>query len=134
MKPLPVLAIIIMFLAACSRAGSEASEFQPWVADATHHNYVLVHGASGGGWDWRTMDELLTSNGHRVYRPTLTGLGEKMHLASPAIDLATHINDITNVILFEDIQEVVLVGHSYAGMVITGVMNQVPERIKLPLI
>ena len=95
-----------------------------------HYTYLIVHGASGGGWDWKTMDELLSAEGHTVYRPTLTGLGEKMHLASPDIDLTTHINDIVNVILFENLQDVVLVGHSYAGFVITGVMNRLPERIQ----
>ena len=94
------------------------------------YTYVLVHGASGGGWDWKTMDHLLTAEGHVVYRPTLTGLGEKMHLSNPDIDLTTHIMDITNVILFEGLNDVVLVGHSYGGMVITGVMNQIPGRIK----
>ena len=76
------------------------------------------------------MDRLLTAAGHEVYRPTLTGLGEKVHLSNPDIDLTTHINDIANVILFEDLKDVVLVGHSYGGMVITGVMNQIPGRIK----
>jgi pimeloyl-ACP methyl ester carboxylesterase len=91
--------------------------------------YVLVHGASGGGWDWKTVDRLLTANGHTVYRPTLTGLGERAHLANPEINLTTHINDIVNVILFEELHEVVLVGHSYGGMVITGVMDRIPARL-----
>jgi pimeloyl-ACP methyl ester carboxylesterase len=99
-------------------------------SEAVHYTYVIVHGASGGGWDWRTMDELLTASGHTVYRPTLTGLGEKMHLANADINLTTHIDDIANVILFEDLDEVVLVGHSYGGMVITGVMDRLPDRIK----
>jgi pimeloyl-ACP methyl ester carboxylesterase len=98
-------------------------------AEPTHYTYVLVHGATGGGWDWKVVDKLLTANGHTVYRPTLTGLGEKVHLASPAINLTTHINDIVNVILFEDLHDIVLVGHSYGGMVITGVMDRIPERI-----
>ena len=97
---------------------------------AVHYTFVIVHGASGGGWDWRTMDELLTTGGHTVYRPTLTGLGEKVHLANADIDLTTHIDDVANVILFEGLDEVVLVGHSYGGMVITGVMDRIPERIK----
>jgi len=98
--------------------------------ETVHYTYVIVHGASGGGWDWRTMDELLSADGHTVFRPTLTGLGERMHLASPDIDLTTHINDISNVILFENLEDVVLVGHSYGGMVITGVMDHIPGRIK----
>ena len=95
-----------------------------------HYTYVIVHGAWGGGWGFREVDRLLTADGHKVYRPTLTGLGEKVHLASPEVNLTTHINDIVNVILFEDLHDVILVGHSYGGMVITGVMDRVPERIR----
>ena len=94
------------------------------------HTYVIVHGAWGGGWDWRTIDSMLTSHGNRVYRPTLTGLGERSHLASPSVDLSTHITDIVNVILFENLHDVVLVGHSYGGMVITGVADRIPDRIR----
>lgn len=92
--------------------------------------FVLVHGASGGGWDWRTMDELLTSRGHSVYRPTLTGLGERTHLNSPEINLTTHVTDIVNVIRFEKLEDIILVGHSYGGMVITGVMDAIPGLIR----
>lgn len=91
--------------------------------------YVLVHGAWGGSWDWRRVDSLLTSGGHQVYRPSLTGLGERVHLASPAIGLTTHTDDVVNTILWEDLRNVVLVGHSYGGMVITGVADRIPERI-----
>jgi pimeloyl-ACP methyl ester carboxylesterase len=94
------------------------------------YTYVLVHGFSGGGWDWRTMDEILTADGHTVYRPTLTGLGERVHLSSPEIDLTTHIDDVENLILFENLKDIVIVGHSYGGVVITGVMDRVPARIK----
>ena len=92
--------------------------------------YVFVHGAWGGSWDWRRVDSLLTRRGHRVYRPQLTGLGERVHLASPDIGLTTHINDVVNTILWEDLHDVVLVGHSYGGMVITGVADRIPERIR----
>ena len=92
--------------------------------------YVFVHGMTGGGWDWQQVDNLLSADGHRVYRPTLTGLGEKMHLSHPDIDLSTHILDIVNLIRFEQLENIILVGHSYGGMVITGVMNTVPERIQ----
>jgi len=92
--------------------------------------YVLVHGASGGAWDWTSMDVILTNRGHKVYRTTLSGLGDRVHLASKEINLTTHITDVVNTILFEQLDEVILVGHSYGGMVITGVMNQIPERIK----
>jgi len=92
--------------------------------------YVIVHGATAGGWEWKSTGRFLEADGHTVYRVTLTGLGERMHLNSPDIDLETHINDVVNVILFEDLHDVVLTGHSYGGMVITGVMDRVPERIR----
>src|SRR5688572_6804553 len=92
--------------------------------------FVLVHGATAGGWEWKSTGNFLLADGHTVYRPTLTGLGERMHLNGPDIDLQTHINDVVNLILFEDLHDIVLTGHSYGGMVITGVMDRVPERIK----
>lgn len=97
---------------------------------APHHTYVIVHGAWGGGWDWRGVDSMLALKGHRVQRVTLTGLGERMHLASPDIRLETHINDVVNAIRFENLHDVILVGHSYGGMVITGSADRVPDRIR----
>ena len=94
------------------------------------YTFVVVHGATAGSWEWKSTGKFLTDDGHTVYRATLTGLGERMHLNSPDIDLETHINDVVNLILFEDLHDVVLTGHSYGGMVITGVMDRVPERIK----
>lgn len=91
--------------------------------------YVIVHGAMGGSWDWRVVDSLLTLRGNRVVRPTLTGLGERVHLASTSIGLGTHIDDVVNAILWEGLRDVVLVGHSYGGMVITGVADRIPDRI-----
>lgn len=91
--------------------------------------YVIVHGAFGGGYAWQAVDLLLSARGHKVYRPTLTGLGERYHLASPGINLSTHVADIVNVILFENLHDIVLVGHSYGGMVITGVADSLPDRI-----
>jgi pimeloyl-ACP methyl ester carboxylesterase len=99
-------------------------------SESPTYTYVLVHGASGGGWDWKPMDQLLSAEGHTVYRATLSGLGERAHLASPDINLTTHINDVANLILFEELEQVVLVGHSYGGMVITGLMDRMPENIK----
>ena len=96
----------------------------------TQHTYILVHGMTGGGWDWKQIDRLLSADGHQVYRPTLTGLGEKVHLSHPDINLTTHILDIVNLIRFEQLENIVLVGHSYGGMVITGVMNSLPEKIQ----
>lgn len=97
---------------------------------AEKHTFVLVHGATAGGWEWKKTGRFLAEDGHEVYRATLTGLGERMHLNSPDIDLNTHINDVVNLILFEDLKDIVLTGHSYGGMVITGVMDRVPDRIK----
>jgi len=94
------------------------------------YTYVLVHGAWAGGWEWKKVGNLLLQDGHTVYRPTLTGQGERVHLATKDVDLNTHIQDIVNVILFEDLHDVVLMGHSYGGMVITGVADRVPDRIK----
>jgi pimeloyl-ACP methyl ester carboxylesterase len=95
-----------------------------------HYTYVIVHGAWGGGWDWLAIDSMLTRHGHRVVRVTLTGLGERHHLVSPNIGLDTHIDDVVNTILWDNLHDVVLVGHSYGGMVITGVVDRIPERIK----
>lgn len=94
------------------------------------HTYVIVHGAWGGGWDWRGIDSMLTAQGQRVYRVTLTGLGERIHLASPNIGLTTHIDDVVNTISWEQLKDVVVVGHSYGGMVITGVADRIPDRIR----
>ena len=91
--------------------------------------YVLVGGAWLGGWCWQRVARRLRDNGHDVYPVTLTGLGERVHLASPQIDLDTHITDVVNLIEFEDLHDVVLLGHSYGGLVVTGVADRVPKRI-----
>ncbi|MGH6900522.1 MAG: alpha/beta fold hydrolase [Geminicoccaceae bacterium] len=90
--------------------------------------FVLVHGAFHGGWCWRGVVAPLRAAGHEVFAPTLTGLGERSHLASPAVDLSTHVRDVANLIEWEDLRDVVLVGHSYGGMVITGVADRLAER------
>lgn len=90
---------------------------------------VFVHGATGGGWNWKAMDVIMSQEGFSVSRPTLTGLGERAHLANTEIDLEMHIQDVINHILFEDLHDIVLVGHSYGGMVITGVADQLKDRI-----
>ena len=97
--------------------------------DAAPRTYVIVHGAWGGSWDWKLVDSMMTARGQLVYRPALTGLGERVHLASPSIRLKVHIDDVVNTILWEQLHHVVLVGHSYGGMVITGVADRIPERI-----
>jgi len=92
--------------------------------------FVLVHGATAGGWEWKRTGQFLSEQGHTVYRPTLTGVGEREHLNSTEVDLETHIDDVVNLILFEDLHDVVLTGHSYGGMVVTGVMDRIPERLR----
>ena len=90
---------------------------------------VSVHGAWAGGWQMKKVAPILEAQGWKVYRPSLSGLGEHFNTASPNIGLATHIDDIVNLILFEDLHDVILLGHSYGGMVITGVADRIPERI-----
>jgi len=92
-------------------------------------DYVLVHGAWHGGWCWKRVTPLLRAAGHEVFTPTLTGLGERRHLMSPDIGLETHIQDILGVLAYEDLHDVILVGHSYSGMVVTGVAYRVPDRV-----
>ena len=94
------------------------------------NTYVFVHGAWDGGWDYRKVDSILTLQENLVYRPTLTGLGDRVHLANKDINLTTHITDIVNLLKFENLHNVILVGHSYGGMVISGVAEQIPARIK----
>ena len=92
-------------------------------------NYVLVHGGWFGAWCWYKVVPLLQAAGHSVYAPTLTGVGEQAALSTPEIGLDTHIQDVVNLIETKDLQQVILVGHSYSGMVITGVADRVPGRI-----
>lgn len=92
--------------------------------------YVLVHGAWGGSFGWRKVRPLLQHAGHEVFTPSLTGLGERAHLASPEVNLSTHVQDVVNAIWYEDLTDIILVGHSYGGMVVTGVADQMPERIQ----
>src|SRR5579864_6960902 len=92
--------------------------------------YVLVHGAWGGSYNWRKLRPMLQAAGHTVFNPSLTGLGERAHLASPSVNLSTHIQDVCNALFYEDLTDVILVGHSYGGMVVTGVADRMPERIK----
>jgi len=92
-------------------------------------NYILVHGGWHGAWCWDKVVPLLQAASHHVYTPTLTGLGEQAALLTPEIGLDTHIQDVVNLIETKDLQHVILVGHSYSGMVITGVADCVPSRI-----
>ena len=91
--------------------------------------YLIVHGCFSGGWGWSEVANHLRRAGHEVFTPTLTGLGERAHLATPEVNLATHIQDIVGVLACEDLWEVILIGHSSGAMVSTGVAERVPERL-----
>ena len=109
---------------------SEISAQTTKVETSSKPTIVIVHGAWGGGWAFKKVEALLRQKGFDVYRPQLTGQGDRVHLARPDIGLNTHIDDVVNSILYEDLRDVILVGHSYGGMVISGVADRVPDRIK----
>ena len=92
-------------------------------------NFVLVHGGCRGGWCYARVADKLRSKGHRAFAPTLTGLGERSHLAQCSVNLSTHIQDVLNVIHWERLADVVLCGHSYGGMVVGAVADRIPSRI-----
>ena len=91
--------------------------------------YVLVHGGGHGGWCYQRVARLIRARGHEVYTPTLTGLGERAHLLDDRVDLNRHIEDVVAVLRFEDLRDVILVGHSYGGMVITGIADRAADRV-----
>lgn len=97
---------------------------------AAPNTYVLVHGAWHGGWCWARVAPILESAGHRVHAPTLTGLGDSAALLRRDIALGTHVDDILRLLRERDLREVVLCGHSYAGMVITGAADAEPSRLR----
>lgn len=101
------------------------------MTEAAQTTFVLVHGTGHGGWCWRFLASILRAAGHNVYAPTLTGLGASSHLLHGLnrISLDVHVKDITNMLFYEDLSNVVLVGHSYGGMVITGVAAKQPWRL-----
>ncbi len=113
-----LLLMLVLFAAALGHA---ESEYKPTI--------VIVHGAWGGGWAFRDVERELRARGYDVYRPTLTGQGERVHLASPSVNLTTHITDVVNVLRFEELENVVLVGHSYGGMVVTSVADRESARV-----
>jgi pimeloyl-ACP methyl ester carboxylesterase len=127
---LPSIRLFFCLLASLALIGCKTNEPSHTSASSPKTTFVLVHGAWGGGWDWKHVDDLLTADGYAVYRPTLSGLGEHSNISNTNIDLDTHIQDIVNVILWENLHDVVLVGHSYGGMVITGVADRVLDRIR----
>ena len=117
-----------VMMAACAAplAGCAAQTVKPVMPKT----FVLVHGTWHGGWVWKYVRNILEDQGHRVFTPTLTGCGEREHLSSPDVGLETHIQDICNVLEFEDLTDVILVGHSFTGVAITGVADRMKERIR----
>lgn len=110
--------------AACASAKETSASKTP------PKTYVLLHGAWHGGWCWKRVAEPLRASGHQVYTPTQTGLGERSHLLSENLTLDIFIQDLVNVLEWEDLTDVVLVGHSFGGVVITGAADRVPGRIR----
>jgi pimeloyl-ACP methyl ester carboxylesterase len=98
-------------------------------AQTAQKTFVLVHGAWHGGWCWRRVADRLEKQGHKVFTPTLTGLGERSHLMSPSIDLDTHVNDVVNVVKWEDLKGVCLVAHSYGGWPVSGALEKILDRV-----
>jgi pimeloyl-ACP methyl ester carboxylesterase len=92
--------------------------------------FVLVPGAWRGSWLWQRVRRALQADGHEVFTPTLTGVADRLHLATPAVDLETHIADVLNLVRFENLDDFVLCGHSYAGCVVTGVADRIPEKLR----
>ena len=93
-------------------------------------DYVMIHGAWHGSWCWKRVRDLLTAEGHRVFTPTLTGLGERCHLLSRDVGLDTHIMDVVNLLIWEDLRDIVLIGHSYGGTVVRHVVDRLPDRVR----
>lgn len=93
--------------------------------------FVIVHGGWGGGWEWTPVAKGLRGRGHEVFTPTLTGLGEREHLRPSEVGLWDHIDDVLATVRFEELSDVILCGHSYGGMVVTGVADRISDRIRL---
>lgn len=92
--------------------------------------FILVHGAWGGSWGFGKVRRQLQALGHEVFTPSLTGIGERSHLVSPAVGLDTHITDVVNTVVYEDLDDIVLLGFSYGGMVVTGALNHIGDRVR----
>jgi pimeloyl-ACP methyl ester carboxylesterase len=91
--------------------------------------FVLVHGAWGGCWGFRKVRPLLWAAGHQVFTPSLTGIGEREHLSSPDVSLSTHVRDVVATVTYEDLDDIVLLGFSYGGMVVTGALDEIGDRV-----
>lgn len=121
LRPALLLPALLWALAVTGSRAADAPAAKPVL--------LIVHGAWGGAWQFTRIEPFLQAQGYDVRRVTLTGLGERSHLASPDIGLETHIEDVVNTIRFENLHDVTLLGHSYGGMVITGVADRMPDRI-----
>ncbi len=124
------LYVIVVLLVVGVFSWSDGRGQAPKTDTPSKPTIVIVHGAWGGAWAFKKVDAMLRQKGFEVYRPQLTGQGDRVHLARPDIGLSTHIDDVVNTILYEDLRDIILVGHSYGGMVISGVAERVPDRIK----
>jgi pimeloyl-ACP methyl ester carboxylesterase len=124
------LIVVLILLVLCAFNASESSAQMAKTDTPAKPTIVIVHGAWGGAWAFKKVEALLREKNFQVYRPQLTGQGDRVHLARPDIGLNTHIDDVVNLILYEDLRDIILVGHSYGGMVISGVADRVPDRIK----
>jgi pimeloyl-ACP methyl ester carboxylesterase len=110
--------------------GTAAAQDATPDAEGGRETFVLVHGTWAGAWIWKKVIPLLRAAGHDVYATTATGMGDRIHLADPAITLDTYITDVVNVLEYEELTDVTLVGWSFGGWMITGAAEQVPERLK----
>jgi len=122
--------LVIFVLLVLGGFNARVSNAQTPKTDTSKATIVIVHGAWGGAWAFKKVEALLREKDFQVYRPQLTGQGDRVHLARPDIGLNTHIDDVVNMILYEDLRDIILVGHSYGGMVISGVADRVPDRIR----
>ena len=116
-----------LMLGLATSAGASNAQIGP--PTAKRRTYVLVHGAAHGGWCWNKTIEPLRSAGHQVFTPTMTGLGERKHLLTKDVDIYTHCQDLINVLEYEELTDVILVCHSYGGLVTTLVADRIPNRI-----
>jgi len=125
-----VLGSIVAGAGLMAMAGeTNAQSPSPTPTTSLAKTFVLVHGAWHGGWCWRRVADRLGGKGHKVFVPTMTGLGERSHLLTKGINLDTHITDIVNVLKWEDLKDIVLVGHSYGGIIVSGVADQMHDKI-----
>src|SRR5260221_11825338 len=97
------------------------------MSSSSAKTFLVCHGAWSAGWAWKKMHPLMQAAGHRLVTPSYTGLGERVHLANPSIDLETHIEDVLNVIKNQDLRDIVLIGPSYGGLVPTRVAHPAPD-------